>query len=406
MHPGPTLQHAPVGDADHQGIGLAVDHLGHGGAVAERDAVAAVQVVQEALVVDRDGAVARRLVVAGPQQQLLALLDGHALVGHRAGSDLGSGEVDHDADRLLGLGRHLANRVVLDERLVEGAVGEADTSHVHPGLDEVLDRGLGLGGRTDGGDDLRATGHRPSIAPRRSNVGALPVNVACRTAIAALRCARASTSASRRTGDGIRGPGRRGAQVGGELVAWDAGVETAGGRHDVHRDAAEVAGLPADRRLPVDRRPPAGEADEADRLRTEPRAQPGQPLDAEAVLRRREVRGPGGGPLHDVGHADVVVDEQAARVAIELGEPGVAQRRPEAVAGRDVADAGVGGVERRVEAAAQQAHARRPRGRAGSARAWSWPRCAGCDPRRPARSTRRRSRRPPGRRSTPPAATR
>ena len=45
----------------------AVDHLGHGGAVAERDAVPAVQVVQQALVVDRDGAVARRLVVAGPQ---------------------------------------------------------------------------------------------------------------------------------------------------------------------------------------------------------------------------------------------------------------------------------------------------------------------------------------------------
>ena len=97
---------------------------------------------------------------------------------------LGPGRSTRMPIGVCAVGRHLADPAwYLLERLVEGAVGQADAGHVHPGLDQVLDRGLGLGGGTDGGDDLRATRHRPSIAPRPSIVGALPVNVACRTVI-------------------------------------------------------------------------------------------------------------------------------------------------------------------------------------------------------------------------------
>ena len=49
--------------------------------------------------------------------------------------------------------------------------------------------------------------------------------------------------------------------------------------------------------------------------------------------------------------------QQAARVAVDVVEPGRGERLPEAVAGAGEGHAGVGGVEARVEAAHQEAHA-------------------------------------------------
>ena len=51
--PGPALEQAAVGDAGVERSRPAVDDLGHDDAVAERHAVADVQVGEEALVVDR-----------------------------------------------------------------------------------------------------------------------------------------------------------------------------------------------------------------------------------------------------------------------------------------------------------------------------------------------------------------
>ena len=61
-------------------------------------------------------------------------------------------------------GLHPAHPAELLDGLVERAVGQADAGHVHPGLGEVLDHRLGIRGGTDGGDDLRATGHGSSVA--------------------------------------------------------------------------------------------------------------------------------------------------------------------------------------------------------------------------------------------------
>ena len=101
-----------------------------------------------------------------------------------------------------------------------------------------------------------------------------------------------------------------------------------------------------------------------------------------AVLRGGEVRRPGGGPLHDVGHADAVAGRAGgagrgrARSARRRGAPA------RTGCPGDVADAGVGGVQRRVEPAAQQAHpAVHVVGQRPDAR-WRWPRCGGCDRRR------------------------
>ena len=125
----------------------------------------------------------------------------------------------------------------------------------------------------------------------------------------------------------------------------------------------------------------------------QPRAQPVEALDAGAVLVAREGVGPRRRPLHEVGHADAVVAEGVAGVAVAGDEPGREGGGPEAVAGGDVADPGVGGVHARVQPAHEQAHpgarrgpgASRPRV-ARTVKPWS--------PDRPVRSSRSSSAKP------------
>ena len=90
----------------------------------------------------------------------------------------------------------------------------------------------------------------------------------------------------------------------------------------------------------------------------QPLDQPVDPPDAVAVLVGGEGVGPGRGPLHQVGHADAVVDEGVAGVPVPADEAGGEGGRPVAVARPGEADADVGGQHARVQPADQQPHAR------------------------------------------------
>ena len=69
--------------------------------------------------------------VAGGQGHLGALGEEHAVLGEGAGADLGTGEVDEDADVAAGLGAAASARLVAATVLVERAVGQAEPHHVH-----------------------------------------------------------------------------------------------------------------------------------------------------------------------------------------------------------------------------------------------------------------------------------
>ena len=64
--------------------------------------------------------------------------------------------------------RNVPDQSVPLDGLVEGAVGQADAEHVHAGVDHAAQDLGRLGGRrTDGGDDLGATGHDGTLSPAR-----------------------------------------------------------------------------------------------------------------------------------------------------------------------------------------------------------------------------------------------
>ena len=73
--------------------------LGHHGAVAEQHAVAGVEVGQQPVVVDVDDRSAELGPAPGTRRIVVALDEGQALVGHRAGPHLRPGQVDEHADR-------------------------------------------------------------------------------------------------------------------------------------------------------------------------------------------------------------------------------------------------------------------------------------------------------------------
>ena len=135
---------------------------------------------------------------------------------------------------------------------------------------------------------------------------------------------------------------RRGAEVGGEFRRRDPGVEAAGARHHVGGTAADPAGLLPRHRLAVDRGAPSRQPDEAHRARLQPRHHALDPCQPGPVLVARELVGAGGRPLHQVGHADAVVDERASRVAGNGDELRGHRRGPEAVAGPCETETGVG----------------------------------------------------------------
>src|SRR5690606_2438932 len=140
---------------------------------------------------------------------------------------LGARQVDEDAEVLALFVRDLADAVVAGARLVDGAVGEPEPGNVHPGGDHRPERGLVVGGGSDGGDDLRASLHDVNAT------GPLP---ACRGAGAVLA-----------PGGGVApGSVALGAQAGGALEGT-AGVdallvEQLGGAIERVRRAEPVAG--------------------------------------------------------------------------------------------------------------------------------------------------------------------
>ena len=182
-------------------------------------------------------------------------------------------------------------------------------------------------------------------------------------------------------------------------------VEAAGVRHHVRRHAAERLGLHAGAALAVDGGAVAAEPDEADRARLEP---PHQPLDARGagavlvdgeLLRLRPSRASRGRSSRSP-----CVEDACARVAVDGDEPGCERRGPEAVARAREADAGVGGVQARVQPAEQQPHPGPTT--SGSVRARRTERVEPVVLRRVDDAPRaRRTRRPRAGRSAAPAAT-
>ncbi len=136
----------------------------------------------------------------------------------------------------------------------------------------------------------------------------------------------------------------------------------------------------------------------------QPLAQPVDASDAVAVLVAAERGGPRRGPLHEVGHADAVRPQGVAGIAVAADEPGGECSGPEAVARRDEADAGVGRVHARVEAAHQQPHALGRRCRRAPGRGWPAPAVRLRRRAPPPRPPRGASRPPPRRRSAAAAA--
>ena len=163
--PGRPCSRPPWVTRASQAVGLAVDHLGHGDAVAERDAVADVEVGQQALVVDRGSSWPTARRGSGVRRSCSPCSTGRPSSGMLPARTFGPGR-----STMMPIGRPSVGLHPADARGTSrcasssDAVGQADAGHVHPGLGEVLDHRLGIGGGTDGGDDLRATGHRPSVA--------------------------------------------------------------------------------------------------------------------------------------------------------------------------------------------------------------------------------------------------
>jgi hypothetical protein len=144
----------------------------------------------------------------------------------------------------------------------------------------------------------------------------------------------------------------------GEIIESGVRVGAARGRHDVRGDAAEASGLLARGGTRIHGGAPTGQADETHRVGTQPAHETFDTSCALPVLGRRQPTRAGGGVFDQVGHPDSVTDERIDDVAIAFYQPRDTCRRPESVARARVPDAGVGGVEARVQAAHEETHAR------------------------------------------------
>ena len=110
-------------------------------------------------------------------------IEHHPVLGEVAGPHLGAGQVGQDAHLAVEVGGHRADPAEALEGDVEAVVGQADAGHVHPGRDQLLEGGLVVGGRPDGGDDLGAAGHAPNGTVPGRRPGARftwPVRPPCR----------------------------------------------------------------------------------------------------------------------------------------------------------------------------------------------------------------------------------
>ena len=140
-------------------VGGAVDDLGHHDAVAEGDEVADVQVGEQALVVDLDAPPP----MLGPSPGTSRIWSPSASIRPPSGiapaRTFGPGRSTMHADRPTDRRLRRRMRRIPVECLVERPVSQPDAGDVHPRLGEVLDHRLGVRRRSDGGDDLGATGH-------------------------------------------------------------------------------------------------------------------------------------------------------------------------------------------------------------------------------------------------------
>ena len=134
-------------------------------------------------------------------------------------------------------------------------------------------------------------------------------------------------------------------------------VEPAGRRHDVGGHAGEGLVLQAGPGPAVDRRPPAGQADEQDQAGSEPLRPAAAPARRRPTYSARpQGGGRGRGPLDQVGHAHVVDVEGVEGVLGPADQARFQRRPPEPVGGPGEAEAGVGRHQARVEAAHQHVH--------------------------------------------------
>ena len=168
--PGRPVSGTAVDDPHLEAVAVVADGLDHHRAVAEAERVAVVDVADEVVVVDLHH-LGRARPVTGCEADEIAVVEHHPALGEVPGPHLGTGQVGQDADLAVERGGRRPNPPQPVEGHVDGLVGQTDAGDVHARLDHLLDGRVGLGGGSDGRDDLGSPGHRPTLPVAASGSG-------------------------------------------------------------------------------------------------------------------------------------------------------------------------------------------------------------------------------------------
>jgi hypothetical protein len=139
-------------------IALPPKRLNLHGTVAKDQLVALVNVSEQILVIDL-----KDLWCAGfstwSDEELLTVDQKNTIAGQFAQANLGTRKIGEDAHRSADLSGNSANPVVALESELDRLMRQVDTGDIHSRLDETLEHPRIIGGRPNGSNDLRSTGH-------------------------------------------------------------------------------------------------------------------------------------------------------------------------------------------------------------------------------------------------------